>query len=119
MAKTTNKPWGSELLWAESNKYAGKILRIKGGHRLSRQLHLKKDETIFVMKGQLTVELGNGEAIRAVLMNEGESLRIRPGTIHRFIAEHEEAILIEVSTPELEDVVRLEDLYGRDTKASA
>ena len=104
------KPWGHEIRWAINNKYLGKILHIEKGQRLSLQLHEQKDETIYVLKGTAVVQLDK----RTVILEEGESLRIQPKTIHRFCSTLENSVtLIEVSTPEIDDVVRLEDDYGR------
>ena len=108
------KPWGHEIHWANTNKYVGKILHISRGRRLSRQYHTIKDETIYVLDGKLVLELGPMEdkPVR-IIMHPGASRRIQPGTIHRFAAPSDGCTLIEVSTPELDDVVRLEDMYGR------
>ncbi|GMV44263.1 MAG: hypothetical protein AMXMBFR64_59790 [Myxococcales bacterium] len=107
------KPWGYELIVAHTDRYVGKILHIEAGHALSRQYHRVKDETLFVTSGVLTLEIGAaGEAVQRNL-GPGEGFRVRPGTIHRFIAA-ETCELFEVSTPELDDVVRLEDQYGRE-----
>jgi mannose-6-phosphate isomerase len=117
-----DKPWGHEVRWAINNKYLGKILHINRGQKLSRQYHEVKDETIYVLQGILILELGmdeskNGQAEKMKVLETGESYRIKPGTIHRFCAPNEGHVrLIEVSTPEIDDVVRLEDQYGRDTK---
>lgn len=113
MIRTVNKPWGKEVIWAESSKYAGKILVINPGHRLSRQYHEKKEESIYVVNGPLRFEHGQGEDMKISHLNTGESVDILPGTIHRFCAEDKIVILFEVSTPELDDVVRLEDDYSR------
>ena len=116
------KPWGHEIRWAINEKYLGKILHINQGQRLSRQYHEVKDETIYVLQGLLILELGvneakNGQAEKTKVLETGESYRIKPGTIHRFVAPNEGHVrLIEVSTPEINDVVRLQDDYGRDTK---
>jgi mannose-6-phosphate isomerase-like protein (cupin superfamily) len=114
-ARRVEKPWGYELIWAENEKYVGKILYIKEGHRLSRQYHEEKDETIFVLSGVLLVELGEGDDdTLKFTLTEGKSERIVPGTIHRFCANcGSDVKLIEVSTPELDDVVRIEDDYER------
>jgi len=108
------KPWGYEIRWALNEKYIGKILRIEPGQKLSRQYHQQKDETIYVLDGKLVLELGPMEdkPVR-IIMHPGASRRIQPGTIHRFAAPSDGCTLIEVSTPELDDVVRLEDMYGR------
>jgi mannose-6-phosphate isomerase-like protein (cupin superfamily) len=104
------KPWGHEIRWAINEKYLGKILHIEKGQRLSLQLHEQKDETIYVLKGTVVVQLND----KTLILEEGESLRIQPKTIHRFCSTLENPVtLIEVSTPEIDDVVRLEDDYGR------
>ena len=107
------KPWGYELIWARSDKYVGKLIHISSGESLSRQYHVKKDESIFVMKGVLTLELGDESMLQTLTLTEGQSFRIAPYTIHRFIAKGEDVDIIEVSTPELQDVVRISDKYGR------
>ena len=106
-----DKPWGFENRWAVNDKYVGKILHINQGHRLSLQYHRVKDETIYVLSGVLNLHLEDHTEI----LSEGEFYRIEPGTIHRFEAPKHGAdvVLIEVSTPELDDVVRLEDDYKR------
>ena len=104
------KPWGHEIRWAINDKYLGKILYIEKGQRLSLQLHEQKDETIYVLKGTAVVQVND----TSLILSEGDSLRIQPNTIHRFCSTIEESVtLIEVSTPEINDVVRLEDDYGR------
>ena len=108
-----NKPWGYELIWARSDKYVGKLIHISSGESLSRQYHVKKDESIFVMKGVLTLELGDESMLQILTLKEGQSFRIAPYTVHRFIANDEDVDVIEVSTPELQDVVRISDKYGR------
>tara|TARA_R100000008_G_C3496889_1_gene121628 strand:- start:147 stop:539 length:393 start_codon:yes stop_codon:yes gene_type:complete len=109
------KPWGHEIRWAVNDKYLGKILRIEPGQKLSRQYHVEKDESIFVLDGILILEIGQGEKIEKIILNSGGTWRIKPGTVHRFAAPSEGCTLIEVSTPEIDDVVRLEDSYGRQT----
>lgn len=107
------KPWGYELLWAITDKYAGKILHVNSGHSLSYQYHTVKDETIYVRTGKVLVELEEHDGgRRELVMLPGESLRIRPLTKHRMTAI-EDSELYEVSTPEIDDIVRLEDKYGR------
>lgn len=116
--KKVEKPWGHEIRWAVNEKYLGKLLFIKGGHRLSKQYHEIKDETIYVLEGELLLELGphmsvpDQEAVKEVV-KQGESRRIHPGVIHRFCADKTDVVLIEVSTPEIDDVVRLQDDYRR------
>ena len=111
--RRVDKPWGYEDIWAESDRYLGKILFIKKGNRLSRQYHEKKDETVYVLKGTLLMELGEGDDIIEYTLKQGEAERIVPGTIHRFCADKEDVTLVEVSSPEINDVVRLEDDYKR------
>ncbi len=114
MGYRVEKPWGHEEIWAHCEKYVGKLLVIKGGEKLSRQYHEVKDETIYVLRGELILEIGKGSQIAQHLLGEGASHRIVPGTVHRFCASPEGCTLIEVSTPELDDVIRIEDDYGRD-----
>ena len=112
-AKRVEKPWGHELIWAHTDRYVGKILVIKTGKRLSLQYHEQKDESILVIKGHLKlhIEDENGQ-MQIIEMGPGEHRRIPTGKRHRFeAAEHVE--LVEVSTPELDDVVRVEDDFGR------
>jgi len=105
-----NKPWGYEIRWAVNDKYLGKILHINAGGRLSLQYHELKDETIYVLDGTAIVQLDE----KTHILSQGESLRIQPGQIHRFCAPKETYVkLVEVSTPEIDDVVRVEDDYGR------
>ena len=111
--KKITKPWGWELWWAETDKYVGKQLHIEAGHSLSKQYHEIKDETIFVLCGKLILEIGDGETMERLVLPEGSSYHITPNTIHRFIAPSGGCDLMEVSTPETDDVVRLEDNYGR------
>ena len=106
------KPWGYEILWAHCDKFVGKILVIESGHKLSRQYHQVKEETIRVLKGSLTVEIGENNE-KSYLLKEGHSFHVEPGTVHRFCAETERVELVEVSTPELDDVIRLADDYNR------
>ena len=106
-----DKPWGYELIWARTERYVGKILHIKKEAALSRQYHNVKDETVRVLNGRMTMELGP-EGTNSVLMEPGDSLHIVPGMVHRMIAI-EDCDVLEVSTPELDDVVRLDDRYGR------
>jgi mannose-6-phosphate isomerase len=110
--KTMPKPWGFELLFARTDRYVGKLLSINKGEALSRQYHRVKDETIYVLEGRLRLELGASKDATVQVLEKGESFHVTPGTIHRFVAD-EDVLLVEVSTPELDDVVRLEDRYGR------
>lgn len=110
--KHVEKPWGYELIWAHTEKYAGKILHIKKGEMLSYQFHKIKDETIYLYSGHMEIDIGNGKERKKVILKRGDAIRIPPLTRHRMIAI-EECDVLEVSTPELSDVVRLEDVYGR------
>ena len=107
------KPWGYELHWAKTDRYVGKILHVKAGHALSLQYHVRKDETIHLLRGRMRFWAGpSAEALREVPLAEGESYRVLPGTVHRMEAVTDVDIL-EASTADLDDVVRLEDRYGR------
>ena len=111
--KRINKPWGYEEIWAHTDKYVGKVLSIDKGHRLSEQFHKVKDETIYVLDGVLRLEINGGEDVFD--LTQGECYHVKPGVVHRFIApKHGTGVrLMEVSTPELDDVVRTEDDYDR------
>jgi len=107
------KPWGHELLWAKTDRYVGKILHIKAGEALSLQYHRVKDETIMVLSGRLQLQyFADGEPPRSRDLGPREPFHVTPGLRHRMIAL-EDTDVLEVSTPELDDVVRLEDRYGR------
>ncbi|HWP36255.1 MAG TPA: cupin domain-containing protein [Gemmatimonadales bacterium] len=107
-----SKPWGYELVWARTDRYVGKILHIEPGHVLSLQYHRKKDETIHVLRGEIIFRVQEGGRLIERRMREGESYHIAPPTIHQMEAVTA-ADLLEASTPEVEDVVRVEDRYGR------
>ncbi len=113
--RTVEKPWGSELIWALSDAYAGKVLFVRAGQCLSLQFHNVKDESWYVLEGRARLELGKaGESLlEESVIAAGEAFRFRPGTVHRVTAIEDTRIL-EVSTPQLDDVVRLEDRYGRE-----
>jgi mannose-6-phosphate isomerase len=108
------KPWGWELIWAVADDYVGKVLFVKAGESLSLQFHREKDESWYVQSGRAQLELGDvGQAIlNSEVIAEGACFRYRPGTVHRITAL-EDTTILEVSTPHLDDVVRLEDRYGR------
>src|SRR5262249_48408393 len=117
MAKQTvqrvEKPWGHELIWARTAGYVGKILHIKAGHRLSLQYHRVKEETILLARGKMTLVFENEKGqLEEVLLKEGEAHHITVGRQHRMIAL-EECDVFEVSTPQVDDVVRVADGYGR------
>ncbi len=107
------KPWGYELIWAQTKDYVGKILHIKKGHKLSLQYHQIKEETILVSSGKMNFVFENDQGVlEEILMVAGEAHHIPTGKKHRMIAV-EDCDIFEVSTPHLADVVRLEDSYGR------
>ena len=113
LPQKTEKPWGFELLLAHTPKYAGKLIFVKKGHRLSLQYHQKKDETIYIQQGKALLEIEGADGqMMSKILEPGQQVRIPPLTKHRLEAI-EDTTLFEVSTPELEDVVRLEDDYGR------
>jgi mannose-6-phosphate isomerase-like protein (cupin superfamily) len=113
LPQKTEKPWGYELLFARTPKYAGKVIFVKKGHRLSLQYHEKKDESMYIYQGKVRIEIeGAGGRIVKTIAKPGYCIRIPPRTKHRLEAI-EDTTLLEVSTPELEDVVRVEDDYGR------
>ena len=113
-----DKPWGYELHWAKTDRYVGKLIHVDAGHALSLQYHNKKDETIFLWAGRLLFEIQEQGKLVKREMKLGESVHITPGTVHRMTAI-DDCDIFEVSTPELDDVVRLEDRYGRRRRASA
>ena len=106
------KPWGYEVIWAKADRYVGKILHIEPGHVLSLQYHNKKDESIYVLSGEIILRIQQGERVMERRVRAGEAFHVPPKQIHQF-----EAVvvtdLLEASTPELDDVVRLKDRYGR------
>ena len=109
------KPWGYELIWARAEHYAGKLLFVRAGQALSLQFHREKDESWYVLAGRAELQLGNaGEAVlKREVVGPGAAFRFRPGIVHRVRAV-EDTTILEVSTPQLEDIVRLEDEYGRE-----
>ena len=113
--RKVEKPWGWELIWAHADAYVGKILFVRAGHSLSLQFHREKDESWYVQAGRAKLELGKiGQAVLAEeVIGPGAAFRYRPGTVHRVTAL-DDTTIIEVSTPHLDDVVRLEDAYGRE-----
>jgi mannose-6-phosphate isomerase-like protein (cupin superfamily) len=113
--RKVEKPWGHELIWAESEQYVGKVLFVKAGESLSLQFHRAKDESWLVQAGRARVELGSaGDAVlKEEIVGPGAAFRLRPGTVHRVTAL-EDTTILEVSTPQLDDVIRLEDRYGRE-----
>jgi mannose-6-phosphate isomerase-like protein (cupin superfamily) len=113
--RRVDKPWGWELIWALTDRYCGKLLFVRAGESLSLQYHETKDESWYVQEGRAELELSSvdDDAREVVVMAVGDCFRFRPGTVHR-VRALEDTLVIEVSTPELDDVVRLEDAYGRE-----
>ena len=118
--RTVPKPWGHETIWAHTDRYVGKILHIKAGHALSVQYHERKDETVYLLTGEMIywVQLDGDDEPRDVRLQQGESFRITPGTIH-YMEAVTDCDVLEASTPELDDVVRLKDRYGREGTSAA
>jgi mannose-6-phosphate isomerase len=114
------KPWGYELIWALSETYCGKVLFVRAGAALSLQFHNLKDESWLVQSGRARLELGEvgQQVLHEEVVGPGAAFRYRPGTVHRVTAI-EDTTILEVSTPHLDDVVRLEDLYGREGTTAA
>ena len=111
--KKVEKPWGYELIFAATDRYCGKIIFVRAGEQLSLQFHRAKDETIYVQSGRVEFEIGDpGGPLDAEVVAPGCAFHLRAGTVHR-IRALEDSVLLEVSTPGTEDVVRLEDRYGR------
>ena len=118
-ARRVPKPWGHELIWAQTDRYVGKVLVIEAGKRLSLQRHEVKDEAIYVLSGRLRLLLEDDSGVvKTEELGPGDHRRVATGRIHRYEAI-ERVELMEVSTPELEDVVRLEDDYGREGTSEA
>jgi mannose-6-phosphate isomerase-like protein (cupin superfamily) len=118
--RRVEKPWGHELIWALSEAYCGKVLFVKAGGALSLQFHKEKDESWLVQSGRAKLELGDvgQKLLTEEVIGAGAAFRYRPGTVHRLTAI-EDTTILEVSTPHLDDVVRLEDLYGREGTSTA
>jgi mannose-6-phosphate isomerase-like protein (cupin superfamily) len=113
--RRVDKPWGYELIWALTDAYVGKVLFVKAGESLSLQFHREKDESWFVQTGRARLELGSAgdPVLNEEVISAGASFRFPPGTVHRITAL-EDTTIFEVSTAHLDDVVRLEDRYGRE-----
>ena len=113
--RRVEKPWGWELIWALTDRYCGKLLFVRAGESLSLQYHEAKDESWYVQEGRAELELSSvGDAEREVVeIKAGDCFRFRPLTVHR-VRAIDDTLVIEVSTPEIDDVVRLEDVYGRE-----
>ncbi len=114
MPERVDKPWGYELIWAKTERYVGKLIHVNAGQALSLQYHERKDETIHVLRGVLQFVVGpSADALETLTLAEGESYHVTPRLVHRMVAVTDVDVL-EASTPELMDVVRLEDRYGRE-----
>jgi len=112
--RKVEKPWGWELVWAEADDYAAKLLFVRSGESLSLQYHEVKDESWLVQDGRARLELGDvGGELQAIEIARGDAFRFRPRTVHRVTAL-EDTLVVEVSTTQLGDVIRLEDRYGRE-----
>jgi mannose-6-phosphate isomerase len=112
--RRVDKPWGYELIWALTDRYCGKLLHVRAGEQLSLQFHRVKDEAWFVYEGKAEIELAAaGDALPASeVVGPGAAFHFAPGTVHR-VRALEDTTILEVSTPEIDDVVRIEDRYGR------
>jgi mannose-6-phosphate isomerase len=115
--KRVSKPWGEEIWFAETERYAGKLLRVRAGERLSVQMHERKDETSYLLSGRMIVSQGpRVEALKRFEATPGKCWRNEPGLVHSLEAI-EDSVVVEVSTPEVDDVIRLTDAYGRADEA--
>ena len=112
------KPWGYELIWAKTARYVGKVIHVRAGHALSLQYHNRKEETLLLWSGRLEFELRENDRVRRWEMAPGDRVHVNPGVLHRMTAI-EDCDVFEVSTPELDDVVRIEDRYGREGSTDA
>ncbi len=119
-SRRVEKPWGHELIWALTDVYCGKVLFVKAGHSLSLQYHERKDESWLIHSGLAKIELGavGDEALAEETVGPGAAFHYAPGTVHRITAV-EDTTILEVSTPDLDDVVRLADSYGREGTSAA
>ena len=109
------KPWGYEIHWAKTDRYVGKVIHINKGHALSLQYHNLKDETVYLLSGRLLFEIDVDGKLVTKELTPGQAMRVTPKTVHRMTAI-DDCDVLEASTPELTDVVRLEDRYGRTDK---
>jgi mannose-6-phosphate isomerase len=111
--KRVPKPWGYEIIWAHTDRYVGKVLHIQAGHALSVQYHNRKDETVYLLSGEMKYWVKLGDELEDVRLKQGDAFRITPGTVH-YMEAVTDCDILEASTPELDDVVRLQDRYGRE-----
>ncbi|HEU4586313.1 MAG TPA: cupin domain-containing protein [Gemmatimonadaceae bacterium] len=111
--KVVPKPWGHEIIWAHTDRYVGKVLHINAGHALSVQYHERKDETVYLLAGELIYWVKLDGEMRDMKLEVGEAFRITPGTVH-YMEAVTDCDVLEASTPDLDDVVRLSDRYGRE-----
>jgi len=118
--RKVEKPWGHELIWALTDQYCGKVLFVRAGCALSLQFHNQKDESWLVQSGRAKLELGEvgQRVLNEEVVGAGAAFRYRPGTVHRVTAL-EDTTILEVSTPQIDDIVRLKDLYGREGTSAA
>ncbi|HEY9425707.1 MAG TPA: cupin domain-containing protein [Gemmatimonadaceae bacterium] len=111
--KVVPKPWGHEIIWAHTDRYVGKVLHINAGHALSVQYHERKDETVYLLAGELIYWVKLDGEMRDMKLKVGEAFRITPGTVH-YMEAVTDCDVLEASTPDLDDVVRISDRYGRE-----
>jgi len=111
--KRVPKPWGYEIIWAHTDRYVGKVLHIEAGHALSVQYHERKDETVYLLSGELIYWVKVDGEMRDMKLRVGEAFRITPGTVH-YMEAVTDCDVLEASTPDLDDVVRISDRYGRE-----
>jgi mannose-6-phosphate isomerase len=118
--RRVDKPWGHELIWALTDDYCGKVLFVRAGESLSLQFHRQKDESWYVLEGRAQLELGAAgqTMLDSEIVAAGSAFRFVPGTVHR-VSALEDTRILEVSTPQINDVVRLEDAYGREGTSAA
>ena len=111
--KRVSKPWGYEIIWAHTDRYVGKVLHINAGHALSVQYHNHKDETVYLLSGEMKYWVKLGAELEDVRLKQGDAFRITAGTVH-YMEAITDCDILEASTPELDDVVRIQDRYGRE-----
>jgi mannose-6-phosphate isomerase-like protein (cupin superfamily) len=113
--RRVDKPWGYEIIWALTDRYCGKVLHINAGQALSVQYHVRKDETVYLLAGEMKywVKLDGEEELRDMRLRVGDAFRITPGTVH-YMEAVTDCDVLEASTPDVDDVVRIKDRYGRE-----